>query len=261
MTCSESREYLIAFLDSELDAPLSIELQRHLEHCPDCAREAEIERAIRQQLVQALQRGNDMAGADEAWLAQAVARIAGRSTRRRFWRALGACAAAIVIVISALWMLRAERSAPGSPPHLADLVIDDFQHFLAKGRPVQLASADAAELSTWLRNQTHLDVTLPPAHGHCKLLGARRCTIAQRPAALASYEMRGTPATVVVIPGTPADLEKMQVVEQDGRTHWVDRCRGHTVVACRRGDLIYAAVSTLGEAQLVHLMEAAPVDQ
>ena len=50
MICSETREYLFAFLDSELDAPLSIELQRHVERCPDCAREVEIERAIKRQL-------------------------------------------------------------------------------------------------------------------------------------------------------------------------------------------------------------------
>ncbi len=51
MICSEVREYLFAFLDNELDAQLSIALQLHLEHCPICAREVEIERTIREQLV------------------------------------------------------------------------------------------------------------------------------------------------------------------------------------------------------------------
>ena len=55
MNCGEAREYLFAFLDSELDASLSIELQRHLERCPDCAREAEIERTIRRHLGSALE--------------------------------------------------------------------------------------------------------------------------------------------------------------------------------------------------------------
>ncbi|MFQ5807197.1 MAG: anti-sigma factor family protein, partial [Phycisphaerae bacterium] len=50
MTCGEAREYLFAFLDNEVDAPLSIELQRHLDGCPHCAREAEIERTIRKRL-------------------------------------------------------------------------------------------------------------------------------------------------------------------------------------------------------------------
>ena len=44
MNCTEIREYLFAFLDNELDAHLSIELQHHLDHCPACAQQAEIER-------------------------------------------------------------------------------------------------------------------------------------------------------------------------------------------------------------------------
>ena len=54
MTCRETREHLFAFLDNELDAPLSIELQRHLERCPECAREAEIERTVGKKLADRL---------------------------------------------------------------------------------------------------------------------------------------------------------------------------------------------------------------
>ena len=50
MNCGETREYVFAFLDSELETPLSIDLQLHLDGCPDCAREAEIERAIHKRL-------------------------------------------------------------------------------------------------------------------------------------------------------------------------------------------------------------------
>lgn len=50
MICNETREYLFAFLDNELDAHLSIEVQRHLDHCPDCAQQADIEREIAEAL-------------------------------------------------------------------------------------------------------------------------------------------------------------------------------------------------------------------
>ena len=42
MRCGEIREYIFAFLDNELDAPLSIEFQHHIDHCAVCAREVEI---------------------------------------------------------------------------------------------------------------------------------------------------------------------------------------------------------------------------
>lgn len=44
MKCRQIRECLFVFLDSELDAAASIRFQRHIEHCPGCAREVEIER-------------------------------------------------------------------------------------------------------------------------------------------------------------------------------------------------------------------------
>ena len=46
MTCREIRDYLFAFLDNELEASLSVELQRHLERCPQCAHDAETERTV-----------------------------------------------------------------------------------------------------------------------------------------------------------------------------------------------------------------------
>ena len=51
MICNEAREYLFAFLDNELDASLSMDFQHHIDHCAVCAREVEIERAIREQLI------------------------------------------------------------------------------------------------------------------------------------------------------------------------------------------------------------------
>lgn len=54
MICSEVREYLFAFLDNELPAEFSIELQGHLERCPRCAHDAETERAVGHHLHSAL---------------------------------------------------------------------------------------------------------------------------------------------------------------------------------------------------------------
>ena len=81
MNCRELREYLFAFLDSELDAALSIEVQRHLEQCPECAREAEIERAIRRQLSNALhERDDEATGGKETELEAIVTTITARSS-------------------------------------------------------------------------------------------------------------------------------------------------------------------------------------
>jgi len=262
MNCGELREYMFAFLDSELDAALSIEVQRHLEQCPECAREAEIERAIRWQLGQALHiSSQDELAASHAELDDVFARVTayGRpkpelSRRRTPWTAILSAAAVIgfAAIVGTLW-----RGAVGRhyPNQFVDLLIADFERFQEKGQPLQIASSDPSEVSNWLADQTAFSVALPVlAEPHGRLLGARKCVIAGRPAALAAYDIQGSLASLVIMLGTYPDIDNMKRVEQDGHTHWVDLCKGHTVLACKRGALVYAAVSTLPEDRLAALM-------
>ena len=60
---------------------------------------------------------------------------------------------------------------------------------------------------------------------------------------------------LIVMPADEGELAGMDRVVHPEGTHWVDRCRGHTVVACRRGPLIYAAVAALSEDTLLGLMD------
>jgi len=262
MNCHELREYLFAFLDSELDAPLSIEVQRHLEQCPECAREAEIERAIHRQLSNVPHPpGVGVSAGEEAELEAIVTTITARdfgsirlARRRRRWPALLAAAAAVgfIVIGGVTWIgHRTNHSAN----QFVDLLISDFEHFEEKGRPLQIASSDPSAVSSWLADQTALVVVLPDlSEKDGKLLGARKCRIDGKPAAFAVYDLGGRLASLVVMPGPHPDVDIMERVEQGGHTHWVDRCKGHTVLACKRGALVYAAVSTLPEDRLFPLM-------
>ena len=109
----------------------------------------------------------------------------------------------------------------------------------------------------WLQEQTELDVVLPKLQNtNCKLIGGRKCKIDGRSAAFAAYEMNGVPTSLVVVVDAIEQLDGMVRMEHSGSTHWVDRLNEHTVVACRRGALVYAAVSPLPERELLCLMTA-----
>ena len=177
----------------------------------------------------------------------------------RHWRAakfVGVAAAVAVIVI--LWTVtRDVGTAEPQAGSLADLMVQDYRHFVEQGETVQLASGDAVEVSTWLREQTGLDVSLAAMTGQrCKLIGARKCKLAGRPAAFALYEMGGTAVSLVATDAAVADMGTMKRADSHGDEIWVDRCKGHTVVAKRQGKLIYAAVSTLPQNDLIHLIES-----
>ncbi len=259
MNCAEAREYLFAFLDNELDAPLSIELQRHIERCCDCAREAETERAVRKQLAAKLADSTVARELDEAGLARLLTLQQARRVpcERPHINRRGLIAAGVaLLVLGGAGVIVALKTSPSTAP-FADLLVADFQHFLEEGRQLQLASADAIEVSDWLHDRTGLDVVIAPTHGQrCRLVGARKCKIAGRPAAFALYDMHGDPVSIVALEQKHVDLSRMRYVGQGSRARWVDRCKGHTVVARSRGELLYAAVSKLPETDVFDLMES-----
>jgi|CXWL01.1.fsa_nt_gi anti-sigma factor RsiW len=259
MTCGDVREILFAFLDNELDAALSIEVQRHMEHCPECASEVETERTIQRKLAAAMDRDASAWPTLQESLTTVVASPARSHVLRRLgvrsWIPITVGVAAVVIL--GLFMQRYAGLRTVSPQQggLIDLLVADFDHFLTEGRPVQIASADRVEVSQWLHNKTGLEVSLPVTTGsRCKLIGGRKCTLKGQPAAFASYEMDASPTSLIVLAGGPDSIESLERVSRDGRTFWVDRCKGHSVVACLRDNLIYAAVSRTDKDELIHFM-------
>lgn len=258
MNCAELREYLFAFLDSELDASHSMEVQRHLDRCPECAREAEIERTVRKQLAAAIARDATDVPPFKDTHGGMLQNVVGpaHTSSTVHWGRLASAAVFLVAVGGALWFAFGRGSPGHGEASFADALVKDFRHFLDEGQPLQLRSDDGARVSRWLADQTQLAVYLPsPPDGRARLVGGRKCKIAGRLAAFAVYDLDGTPASLVVLAADEDELAGMQCVRHADGIHWVDRCRGHTVVACRRGELVYAAVSKLSEEKLLILME------
>ena len=261
MNCRESRQYIFAFLDNELDSALSLEVQQHIEHCPLCARECEIENVVRKQLAGTLRQADDVPTFDESALVRSIrsghAALTPAPGNRKIWRlATAGAVAAALLVATTLFVANRAREADRVP--FADALVDDFQHFVTEAKPLQIISADATEVSDWLRDQTALAVTVPQVDAAVGMLrGGRKCEIYGKPAAFAVYTIDGKTASVAVLREPEEALAHMTRIDRDGHVHWVDRCRGHTVLACRRGELIYAVVSRLSEKSLSPLMPPA----
>jgi anti-sigma factor RsiW len=247
MTCRELREYLFAFLDNELDAALSMDVQRHLEHCCHCAREAEIERAIRKKLAQTLEQDAEPVVLDEAKLIRSLTHPATKDSSRRPRRGTRIALAAATVVLACAGAFVAWNHVQPRKSVSAEMLVEDFEHFLARGKPVQIASGDRAEVSEWIRREMNMPAKLPVMHGKCKLLGARKCVLAGQPAALALYDMEGAPASLLVLAGGQPGMRAAQ-------SPVTEHVRGHTVVAREHQGLTYAAVGKVSEAQLKELV-------
>ncbi len=268
MNCGDVRSYLHAFLDNELDAPLSIDVQRHLDGCHECAREAEIERSISKRLAQAIRYDRSSLPAFCGSLDDNITfstdgcqeQVSDTSTEytARNGARMVAVAATLAIVVGATgWFMFGDRHEDLSPSHFSDLVVADFQHFLDEGSKLQIESSDRSDVSRWLESKTQLAMALPDSSDpRCRLLGGRKCTIAGAAAAFAVYEMNGVTASLVALPSHSADLESMTAVQSHGSTHWVAKRGAYTVLAKRRGDLIYAAAAQLPMEELTCLLKS-----
>lgn len=262
MRCSEVREYLFAFLDNELDAPPSIEIQLHIEQCPVCAREVEIERAIKERLVQATRPQSLEIPLSAHKLKRMIEKdqASGMPHRILLRRGILAACAAIVlaVILAAHFVMQDAGITQEVHTRLVRLIVSDFIHFQEEGSRIHFSSSNAEAVSAWLLRQTDLEVAAPSAKGpHCKLIGARKCTIEDQPAAFVVYEMKGVPASLVAVAGRNSELEQMRQVEHNGRVHFVDSLGGFSVVAYRKDNLVYAMVSKLNEQEIIQFLSGA----
>ncbi len=262
MTCGEARQYIFAFLDNELDSALSLDVQQHIEHCPYCARECEIENTVRRQLAARLQSVDNMPAFDESTILGMLrygepAPPHAHRESRRFWM-VGAASGIAAAIILTLALFVGNEPAPTEHGSLANALVDDFDHFVTASKPLGIVSSDADQVSRWLQEQTTLVVRMPAVDSSiAELQGGRKCKIGGKPAAFAVYRVGNELASVVAMHEAEESLAHLRRIERDGHTHWVDRCRGHTVLVCRRGELIYAVVSLLPEESLSLLMPPA----
>ena len=158
-----------------------------------------------------------------------------------------------MIVLRALLFGVWRQTHPAPPPLFADVLITDLQHVSTGGSTVEFASQDSAVVAAWIRRQTRWDVKIPASdEPSIRLLGARRCSIAGRHAASALYTIEGKDASLVIVPTVETDMSGMKPSSKAG--HFVDRCKGFTVMAWRDGSLTYAAVGKVSQGALSRLV-------
>lgn len=108
MNCQETRRYLLAHLDGELDAKTSFDVQDHLEGCPACAAEAKAVARESEQLTRALARPDAPVNELERRIEHALInaeREERRAGRKLFFRSSLALAASAVLALGLYFSL------------------------------------------------------------------------------------------------------------------------------------------------------------
>ena len=190
MSCNPER--VTAYVDGALDAAGGLELEAHLEACPECRAQAEEERALRAQL-RALPPASPPPGL-EARVRRSL------RPRRRAASWLLPLAAGLVALLA--W-------SRGAAPFVAWELSRDHDHcFGGRRLPAKVWSSDPAYVAEWFQEQGTSVPVIPEAAGGLELVGARYCTLLDRRVAHLYYSNGEHHLSLFLVPGPIRDLSR-----------------------------------------------------
>ncbi len=214
MTCDDSRSFLHAYLDGELDAPRSAEFERHLEGCASCTRAMEAQESLRSSIRSAQLREPLPAGFENKIRRRLDASSPSASSRRfHAWRWLAA-AAILLLVAGGSWKFvqktreGGEPSASAADSAAAELV-DAHIRALQPGHLTDVTSTDQHTVKPWFNGKIAFAPPVPDfAAQDFRLVGGRLDVFQGRTVAALVYGRRKHFISVFIWPDATQDAEQ-----------------------------------------------------
>jgi anti-sigma factor RsiW len=251
VSCKLTQRFVPGYVDGELDLSRTIEMETHLQVCPECAQELARLQALRG----ALQRGSLAYAAPEG-LRQHIQSSLRTSTsaeapeRASAWRPFlllrwaGALAVLALFSVSA-WQLTARLRAPSSDQRLAAEVFSGHVRSLEGNHLMDVASTDQHTVKPWFDGR--LDFSPPVedlASDDFPLVGGRLDYLEGREVAALIYQRRKHFINVFVWPDA-AGSSSAQTLEPR---------QGYNMLRWSRGGFQFWAVSDVSATDLVEFV-------
>lgn len=241
MRCAEWRELASGSLDGALGNAELAGLAAHLEVCEPC-------RVHLRRLTDARMAVGQLASrvAVPPALAARIGSEALRGPARRplgRWVPVAASAAVVLVVLLGSMVRDIDRHLPD----LCATLVEDHLRYLAVERAAETPSGDPAAVVRWFDTRLGFGLRVPRLAG-ATLTGGRVCIIEGQSVALPFFEHLGTRLSVFVLRES-----RLGGLTERHDGSWVGGMHGYHVRAVRDGDLTYALVGDLGEADLAAL--------
>lgn len=259
MNCKDVHRYVHAFIDGELDTQQTLEVERHLESCAECAHAVDFERWFKGELRRSV--GSVLAPPALADRVRGAMARADRADRARvLLPRAGAATALAAGVVAALflpgWLTPAPEASrdPSMPRPVIDYVAEQHVHTL----PTEVPGPDAASVAAWYQDK--LDFAVNPPYftaGDVRLVGGRISNVGDRRAAQLLYHLQGRRITVVVFDGQGVPIQGASPLQAGPRTIYVGESHGYPVAVWHQGGVAYAASSDLPRGDFVRLVASA----
>jgi anti-sigma factor (TIGR02949 family) len=255
VSCKLTQRFVPGYLDGELDLSRTIEMETHLQVCPECARELERQQALRA----ALQRGSLAYATPEglreriqtslraATPAEAPERASGWHGFQ-FLRWAGAFAVLALCAVTA-WQLLPGLRGPSSDQRLAAEVFSSHVRSLEGNHLMDVASTDQHTVKPWFDGKLDFSPPVEDLAGDSfPLVGGRLDYVEGRQVAALVYQRRKHFINVFVWPDTAGSTS----------TQTIEPRQGYNMMRWSRGGFQFWAVSDVGApdlAEFVRLLE------
>jgi anti-sigma factor RsiW len=261
MKCDDSRIYLPAYLDDELDVAESLRVQKHLAECPECRHAQDQQLALRSALSDPELYAHP--SADFSKRLQASIRLAAKEeaqSRRPTWAdrlrigspRIGSfewipAAAALVIVatVGALFLVIGMRSSHDQV--IASAVLAGHIRSLQADHLMDVPSSDRHTVKPWFQGKLDFSPPVPDlSEMGWNLIGGRLDYVDGRPVAALIYQRRMHNINVFVWPNH--DSADSKIKQEDAQ--------GYQILHWNGAEMTYWVVSDLNREELLDLARA-----
>jgi anti-sigma factor RsiW len=254
MNCDDSRIYLPAYLDDELDVAASLGVQKHLAECVDCRRAQD-----RQLVLRAALRDPDLRAHPSAEFAKRLetavrkaAKEEARSQRPSWfeasWTFRWVPAAVALIVVAAIGaLLVVNRLGSSHEQFVASAVLAGHIRSLQPGHLIDVPSSDRHTVKPWFQGKLDFSPPVPDlSELGWTLVGGRLDYADGRPVAVLVYQRRMHNINVFLWPnhGSADDAIREETAQGYQILHW------------NGAETTYWVVSDLNKVELLDLARA-----
>lgn len=256
MNCDDSRIYLPAYLDDELDVAENLRVQKHLAECRECRQAQDQQLALRSALRDPQLYAHpsaDFSKRVQASLHQAAKEEA-RSQRHAWadWLRIGSlgwvpAAAALVIVATVATLIVINGMRSSHEQVIASAVLTGHIRSLQGDHLVDVPSSDRHTVKPWFQGKLDFSPPVPDlSEMNWPLIGGRLDYVDGRPVAALIYRRRMHNINVFVWPNhSSADST---IKEEDAQ--------GYQILHWNGAEMTYWVVSDLNREELLDLARA-----
>lgn len=248
MNCTNSKKFIDAYMDGELEAGMMLEIETHLDNCANCAGLFQVKKKMQSEL--------SMLGRIQApeHLRAQVESIHNGKFRLWWKRPMVAAPLAAAAALMLLFWSSGNEQLPISTQEVA-LMVDDVVDRHIRELPMEIQNSSQNAAASWFQGKIDFPVrTLGPGIKNATFKGARVSNVREHQAAQMVYLVDGKKVTFMVFPANRLSVSGGNLMTVKGKKIVTGQRNGYNVVMAKEGDMIYALSSDLPVKRLVSLL-------